>query len=115
MEEKLILTTETIDNIASVTVKNNLVLINCRTLKEYVEPIIESDVNGIILNCTDAKHIDSSGLGLLITCFRKLKEKTASFALCGLSKNLSEILELTQFHKVIPVYKTEKEARANMI
>jgi anti-sigma B factor antagonist len=54
--------------------------------------------------------VDSSALGAILTCLRRLKEAGGDLKICGLSKSVRIIFELVRFHKIMDIYGTQEEA-----
>ncbi len=66
----------------------------------------------IVLNLANVDFVDSSGLGLLVSIFRRVQERGASLVLCCLCAQVQTIFELTRLHRVFDIYETEEEALA---
>lgn len=66
----------------------------------------------VLLNLEKVSFIDSSGLGLVVSTFRRIRENEGDLSLCCLSPQVETIFELTRLHRVFDIYKTEDLALA---
>lgn len=83
---------------------------NCETIKSAVANIIHTGKTNIILQLGRVGFMDSSGLSVLLYCKRTCEEAGGGFVLCGVQGYVSNLINLTNLHKSIPIYKTETEA-----
>jgi anti-sigma B factor antagonist len=66
----------------------------------------------IILDCTQLAYMNSSGIGLLVTLFTRMKRQGQRFLCCGLSEHYRHIFHLIRMDEYIEIYNTESEALA---
>lgn len=66
----------------------------------------------VLLNLEGLEVMDSIGLGVLIGCQKRLRERGGSLALYGLHGQTARLFQLTGMHKVLPVFASEAEAAA---
>ena len=66
----------------------------------------------IVINLAGATYIDSSGLGILMAARREALKGGGRLALCGMSKDVRMVLELTRLNKFFEIYDDEGAARA---
>jgi anti-sigma B factor antagonist len=79
--------------------------------KKTVTGILEA--NGkVILDVSQLRFADSSGLGAILFCFKKLSEAGGVLKLCGLSERVRMAFELIRFHRIMDVYNSRAEALA---
>ena len=67
----------------------------------------------LLFNFNRLEFIDSSGLGVILGRYRKLKKEGGELAVCGLSRTIYRIFELSGVFKILPAYRTEDEALSN--
>ncbi len=92
------------NDFAIISVIGNIVMEDTATLKEYVEKYIEEpEFKGIILDCKKVKFIDSSGLGLIVSIYKTLKNSNRKFALYGFSEKTIEIFVLTKLDTILTI------------
>jgi anti-sigma B factor antagonist len=102
-----------IDSIDGVTVATvpveELDAGNAGDFKRDVAPLIEAQTK-LVLDLSRVRFVDSSGLGALISCLRKLNAKGGDLKLCGLSKQVRAVFELVRMHRVFDIAATRGEA-----
>ncbi len=68
----------------------------------------------IIFDLGMLEFIDSSGLGAMLSCLRKLNATGGDLKLCSLSASVRSMFELVRMHRVIEIYETREEAIASL-
>ena len=68
----------------------------------------------IVVNLAGATYIDSSGLGILMAARREALKGGGRLALCGMTKDVRMVLELTRLNKFFEIYDDEASARAHL-
>jgi anti-anti-sigma factor len=66
----------------------------------------------ILVNLAGATYIDSSGLGVLMAARREALKGGGRLALCGMTKDVRMVLELTRLNKFFEIYDDEAQARS---
>ena len=66
----------------------------------------------VVVNLAGVEYMDSTGLGVLVTALKRIREKSGNIVLAGLSPHLSKIFEITGLRKVFTVYPNEEDALA---
>jgi anti-sigma B factor antagonist len=66
----------------------------------------------VVLDISRLVFVDSSGLGAILSCLRKLTQAKGDLKLCGMSKQVRLLFELVRMHRIVDVYNTSKEALA---
>lgn len=66
----------------------------------------------ILVNLARATYIDSSGLGILMAARKEALQGGGRFVLCGMSKDVRMVFELTRLDKFLEIYDDEAQARA---
>ncbi len=64
----------------------------------------------IVLDMTELKFVDSSGLGAMVSTLRQVNGAGGDLRLCGLSKPVRALLELVRMHRVFGIFNTREEA-----
>ena len=103
----------------SVEEKNNMSVItiedkevdaaNSAELKEELHNAIRPGTN-VLLDLSKLEFLDSSGLGVLLSCMRYLTSHNGTFQICSVTKPVQAILELVRFHRVVDTYNNRNEA-----
>jgi len=80
--------------------------------KSKLNEIIQNGGEKIVIDLSSLEFIDSSGLGAMVSVFKK-KGMSGKVKLCGVKNGVRSILELTRLDKVFPIYHSVKEAVAS--
>jgi anti-sigma B factor antagonist len=88
---------------------DNLDAGNVREFKDAIVPLI-GERNQVVLDMTSVKFVDSSGLGVLISCLRLANSRGGDFRLCALSATVLALFELMRMHRVFNIHNTCDEA-----
>jgi anti-sigma B factor antagonist len=75
--------------------------------------LVEQGENLIALNLKDVEFIDSSGLGALVSVYKRI-ENAGSIRLFAVQDGVRSIFELTNLDHVFAIHTTEKGALENM-
>lgn len=68
----------------------------------------------ILVNLSRATYIDSSGLGILMAARKDTLQSGGRFVLCGMTKDVRMVFELTRLDKFFEIYDDEARARARL-
>jgi anti-sigma B factor antagonist len=82
---------------------------NAKAFKSELEPLITSNLN-LVLDLSNLKFVDSSGLGALLSCLRKVNSLGGNLKLCGMVKPVRALFELVRMHRVFEIFNTRDEA-----
>ena len=84
------------DDVTLVEVGGQLIVGNRQLLKEQVLDQLERGDRKFILDFSKTDYIDSSGLGVLVTLSKKIREQGGQLSLVSLSEDLRTLFELTK-------------------
>ena len=102
-----------VDQIGAVAVisfpESNLDAGNNRAFVEAMRPIIDQNQK-IIFDMGTLRFVDSSGLGSIMLCSRRVKDAGGLLKLCGLSESVRALFELVRMNRVFEIYDTREEA-----
>lgn len=94
-----------------VKVTGELDLVTAHHFRERVDRAMDEIIGlYLIVDLSKVTFIDSSGLGVILGRFRKIKAKGGHMILVGLSTNVRRILELSGILSFIPVCTSEADA-----
>jgi anti-sigma B factor antagonist len=82
---------------------------NVRKLKEAVADLIGAS-NRVVLDLSGLKFVDSSGLGVMLSCLRNVRERNGDLRLCSMTPTVRSLFELMRMHRVFNIYETKDEA-----
>jgi anti-sigma B factor antagonist len=79
-------------------------------LREKVNELLDADHKSILLNLEKVSYMDSAGIGELVACYKRAKEKEGTVKLLNPSGKVYDLLQLTKLAEVFDIYRDEKEA-----
>jgi anti-sigma B factor antagonist len=79
-------------------------------LRESVQELLDGDRKNILLNLEKVSYMDSAGIGELVACYKRAKEKHGNVKLLNPSGKVYDLLSLTKLEEVFETFKDEKEA-----
>jgi anti-sigma B factor antagonist len=82
---------------------------NARAFRREMTPLVRAN-SKIILDMRNIVFVDSSGLGSLITCLRKLGNGDGAMRLFGLNHTVQSMFELMRMHRVFVLCDDEAQA-----
>lgn len=91
-------TTEKLDSQISPALKSELVVLNA------------DDFKNIIIDLTDTRYCDSSGLSAILVANRLCKNSSGTFVLCGLQRSVSKLISISQLDTILNITPTLDEA-----
>lgn len=77
--------------------------------REIDEKLREAKVLNLIINLEKVSFIDSSGLGVIIGRYKKIKQKGGGMYIVGAQPVVEKILILSGINKLVPLFKSEQE------
>jgi anti-sigma B factor antagonist len=75
--------------------------------------IRESRTPRVVVNLSQVRYIDSSGVATLVEGLKASRDLGSRFILFGLSTSAREVLQLSRLMKVFEVYENEEQAVAS--
>jgi anti-sigma B factor antagonist len=80
--------------------------------QSVLREIRESRSSRVIVNLSQVRYIDSSGVASLIEGLKASRDLGSRFILVGLSTSAKEVLQLSRLTKVFEIYEDEEQALA---
>lgn len=65
----------------------------------------------LVVNLSNIKFIDSTGIGVLISALKTARQHNGSFKLCAIQKDVMSLLSLMKLDKVFDIYDNESEIK----
>ena len=84
------------DDVTLIEVGGQLIVGNRQLLKQQVLDQLERGDRKFIVDFSKTDYIDSSGLGVLVTLSKKIREQGGQLSLVSLSEDLRTLFELTK-------------------
>ena len=82
---------------------------NSVEFKRDIAPVLQSQ-SRVVLDLSQLRFVDSSGLGAMLSCLRQLSGKGGDLKLCSMSKQVRALFELVRMHRIFDIYGTQDEA-----
>lgn len=82
-------------------------------LREQVLNLLEAGHSKILLNLESVSYMDSAGIGELVACYKRAREKGGTVKLLRPSGKVQDLLVLTKLEEVFENYPDEKAAIAS--
>lgn len=104
-------------HVGSITVlalSGKLTLDDAGVLKDKVSQLLRSGHPNIVIDLAALTHMDSSGLGQMVSCHTTAVGKGA-VKLANLGKRIQDLLVITHLNLVFDVYPSETEAIASFV
>jgi anti-anti-sigma factor len=89
---------EKLDALQAPELKSELVLIN------------KGGAKNIVLDLTNTRYCDSSGLSAVLVANRLCRDSNGSFVLCGLQPTVEKLITISQLDAVLKITPTVNEA-----
>lgn len=79
-------------------------------LREKVTELLDGGQTSVLLNLEKVSYMDSAGIGELVACYKRAKEKNGTVKLLNPSGKVYDLLQLTKLEEVFETFEDEKEA-----
>ncbi len=76
---------------------------NAESLKSELHALIDEKKADIVLDCANLKYIDSTGLGVLVSALKKVKEAEKQISIINLKPYIAKIFTLTGMDKIFTI------------
>lgn len=98
------------DGVTLVDVEGQLIVGNRQELKQRVLDELEGGARKFVIDFADTGYIDSSGLGVLVSLSKKIREQGGELRLSGLNEDLRTLFELTKLDTLFRITDSKEEA-----
>lgn len=95
-----------------VQVDGQLIVGNRQDLKDKVLARLEEGARNFVIDFARTGYIDSSGLGVLVSVSKKIREAGGELRLACLSDDLQTLFELTKLDTLFQIFDDLEEALA---
>ena len=89
--------------IAGIKESDRLTAAIAEEVKSDLTSIVSESKNKVVLDLTNIKFIDSTGIGVLISALKTARQNNASFILSGIQKDVMSLLSLMKLDKVFEI------------
>lgn len=95
-----------------VQVDGQLIVGNRQELKDLVLARLEAGARNFVIDFARTGYIDSSGLGVLVSVSKKIREAQGELRLASLNEDLQTLFELTKLDTLFQIRDNLEEALA---
>jgi anti-sigma B factor antagonist len=101
------------DDITIIDVEGQLIVGNRQELKQKVLEELEGGARRFLIDFSGTGYIDSSGLGVLVSLSKKIREQGGELRLANLNEDLRTLFELTKLDTLFHIASDRQEALAS--
>lgn len=83
---------------------------NARAFKEELTRAVGEMHRALIVDLSQVREIDSSGLGALVAVLKWVRRFGGSMRIGGVSPSVRDVIELTMLHRILPLHDTVEDA-----
>lgn len=98
------------DDITVIGVEGQLIVGNRQELKQQVLEELENGSRKFLIDFANTGYIDSSGLGVLVSLSKKIREQSGELRLANLNEDLRTLFELTKLDTLFQISPSREEA-----
>jgi anti-sigma B factor antagonist len=98
------------NDITIVAVEGQLIVGNRQELKQKVLQELEGGGRKFLIDFSGTGYIDSSGLGVLVSLSKKIREQGGELRLAALNEDLRTLFELTKLDTLFQISNSRDEA-----
>lgn len=93
-----------------IDVDGQLIVGNRQELKQRVLDALEAGDRKFLIDFTKTGYIDSSGLGVLVSLSKKIRDEGGDLRLAGLNEDLKTLFELTKLDTLFAITDSADQA-----
>jgi anti-sigma B factor antagonist len=97
-------------DVTVVEVDGQLIVGNRQELKQRVLEQLDAGETKFVVDFADTGYIDSSGLGVLVSLSKKIREQGGELRLANLNEDLRTLFELTKLDTLFRIAQSRSEA-----
>lgn len=97
-------------DITVVEVEGQLIVGNRQELKQKVLDEVDKGAKKVLIDFSRTGYIDSSGLGVLVSLSKKIREQGGELRLANLNDDLKTLFELTKLDTLFQISDTRDRA-----
>ena len=98
------------DGVTVIDVEGQLIVGNRQELKQKVLDKLENGARKFLIDFENTGYIDSSGLGVLVSLSKKIREQGGELRLANLNEDLKTLFELTKLDTLFHISNSRDEA-----
>jgi anti-sigma B factor antagonist len=98
------------DQVALIDVSGHLTFFEAGALRQSIETLLQAQRKNIVLNLSELKYLDSSGIGELARIYVAVVKQGGAMKVIGLTAKVEEILKITHLSQVFQEFPDEQSA-----
>ncbi|MEK7400987.1 MAG: STAS domain-containing protein [Gemmatimonadota bacterium] len=106
-------TTKKQDGVVIMEIEGQLIVGNRQELKQKLLEELEKGGRKFLVDFAKTGYIDSSGLGVLVSLSKKIREQGGDLRLANLNDDLKTLFELTKLDTLFQIADTRERALAS--
>lgn len=83
---------------------------NAAELKSELLVLNKNGVNNMVIDMSETRYCDSSGLSANLSANRLCRDTNGRFALCGLNENVMKLIQIAQLDRVLTITNDQASA-----
>jgi len=103
-------TASTHSDVTIIEVEGQLIVGNRQELKQLVLDAIDKGAKKVLVDFARTGYIDSSGLGVLVSLAKKIRDGGGDLRLANLNDDLQTLFELTKLDTLFQISQTREHA-----
>ena len=103
-------TASTQSDVTIIEAEGQLIVGNRQELKQLVLDAIDKGAKKVLVDFARTGYIDSSGLGVLVSLAKKIREGGGDLRLANLNDDLQTLFELTKLDTLFQISQTREHA-----
>lgn len=109
--DRLLLQYRLVSGVAVVSVSGEVDVATCGLLRgALLRVVTDENYRGLVVNLADVTFIDSTGIGVLVGVWRRVRATDGGLAIAMPSPQVRRALDATGLTKVLSVYSLEADA-----
>jgi anti-anti-sigma factor len=85
----------------------------CQHVEWALQDVIRDGKKKVVFDLTNLTHIDSTGIGILVTCCGKMTKVGGELRLAALQPRVAEVMRIAKLDQIIPCYPSGSAAAEN--
>jgi len=86
----------------------------CQELEWQIEDLLKQRERKIVLDLSQLKYLDSTGIGILVMCSGKTKQAGGELSVAGAQGIVEQTLRMTRVDQIVGLYATAEAAAQNL-
>lgn len=100
MSSELKISYENSNDLVKVFVVGEVDIYTAQSFKEKLGQIVEESKNDLVIDCSKLNYIDSTGLGIFVGAFKKLKQDGRNLRISSLKDSIKKLFIITGLDKL---------------